>query len=234
MNDSPATSVADPGASHTSDDFSLSSASRPERQPVMTPTEWRRRLLHILPGFLPLVLWYIPHHDPLSWDCRVYIAVVIVSIGVGTAIKYQQLARRGETMNAACILGYALPVFLLLMLIPAHAELGLTVLAILAIGDGSATLGGMILRGPRLPWNRDKSWSGLLCFLVLGSIWSSLIYWGEAHPGVPFSLAFACAGTATLVAGICESLNSRLNDNIRVGVAASVVVIAMHWQMVGM
>ena len=110
----------------------------------MTPTEWRRRLLHILPGFLPLVLWYIPHHDPLSWDSRLYMAMIIVAIGAGTAVKYQQIARRGETMNAACILGYALPIFLLLMLIPAHAELGLTVLAVLAIGDGSATLGGNI------------------------------------------------------------------------------------------
>jgi dolichol kinase len=200
----------------------------------MTPTEWRRRLLHILPGFLPLVLWYIPHHDPLSWDSRLYMAMIIVAIGAGTAVKYQQIARRGETMNAACILGYALPIFLLLMLIPAHAELGLTVLAVLAIGDGSATLGGMILQGPRLPWNRNKSWSGLLCFLVLGSIWSSLIYWGEASPVVPFSIAFVCAGTATFVAGICESLDSQINDNIRVGIAASVVVIIMHWLMVGM
>ena len=219
MSDHFATSVADRSTSGSQD--SARTVANRTRQPLMSAAEWRRRLLHILPGFLPLVLWYIPHHDPLSWDARAWLALVIGSIGLGTAIKYHQIARRGETMNAACILGYTLPVFLLLMLVPAHAELGLTVLAVLAIGDGTATVGGLLLRGPRLPWNPDKSWSGMLCFLLLGSAWASVIYWGEANPGVSFSVAFACGGTAACVAGICESLDSRINDNIRVGIAAT-------------
>lgn len=229
MSDHLGTTVAEQKPAQTSN----AAARRRTRSPVMTPAEWRRRLLHILPGFLPLILWYIPHRDPLTWDARGWMALVIVSICASTAIKYRQIARRGETMNVACILGYALPVFLLLMLIPAHVELGLTVLAVLAIGDGSATMVGMIAGGPRLPWNRDKSWSGLISFLVLGSMWATLIYWGEANPSVPLSTAVICGATAAIVAGISESLDSDLDDNIRVGIAATIGVVAAHGLVVG-
>lgn len=226
MSDHVATQVSEPISA-------ASVADRPARAPLMTPAEWRRRILHIAPGFLPLVLWYIFHHDPLSWDSRAWMALIIVSIGAGTAIRYRQIARRGETMNAACILGYAVPVFLLLMLLPSHAEIGLAVLAVIAIGDGSATLAGLLMRGPRLPWNPDKSWAGLLTFMLLGSTWASIIYWGEARPVVPISSAFLIGGTAAIVAGICESLNSRIDDNIRVGVAASVCVVVTHGILIG-
>lgn len=192
----------------------------------LTPQEWRRRALHMLPGFLPLILWGIYHKDPLSWDCRAYLGLIIVGIGVSTAINYRRIARRGEVANSACILGYTIPVFSLLFLIPQKAELGLTVLAILAMGDGSATLGGMLLRGPRLPWNSGKSWAGLLCFIAVGAPYSAMIYWGEAHnPGVSYQTSFGLAAFATVVAAICESLDSKIDDNIRVGLASSLALL---------
>lgn len=192
----------------------------------LTPQEWRRRALHMLPGFLPLILWGIYHKDPLSWDCRAYLGLIIVGIGVSTAINYRRIARRGEATNSACILGYTIPVFSLLFLVPSKAELGLTVLAILAMGDGSATLGGMLLRGPRLPWNAGKSWAGLLSFVLVGAPYSAMIYWGEAHnPSVPYATCFGLAFFATTVAAICESWNSKIDDNIRVGVSASLALL---------
>ncbi|MBL6706989.1 MAG: hypothetical protein ISQ06_12815, partial [Planctomycetaceae bacterium] len=102
---------------------------RPLRRPAMfgrmSAIECKRRLLHIVPGLLPTILWFIPHKDPLSWDCRAWLGLIIGGIGVATAVKYRRIARTGETSNPACILGYTVPVFLLLMLIPAHAQLGL-------------------------------------------------------------------------------------------------------------
>ncbi|MHC4876844.1 MAG: hypothetical protein ACYTGL_10125 [Planctomycetota bacterium] len=187
----------------------------------LTPTEWRRRLLHILPGLLPIVLWFKYHRDPLSWDCRAWLGAVIVGIGIATAIKYRRIARRGETSNPACILGYTIPVFLMLMLIPAKAELGLATLAIISFGDGFATVGGMLLKGPALPWNRDKSWAGFLSFLVFAAPWSATVYWAESNPAVFFAPAFAAGLLATFIAAVAESVRSRIDDNIRVGVAAA-------------
>lgn len=185
----------------------------------MDSVEIRRRLVHILPGFLPLMLWRIFHHDPLSWDARLILACVIGGIALATEVKYRQIARRGETHNRACILGYAVPVFALLVLVPAHAEMGFAALAIIALGDGMATVGGLLLKSPPLPWNREKSWAGFLCFLVFAGPWATVIYWGEARPVVEFRQAFLCCGSVTLVAAIAESVRSRIDDNIRVGVS---------------
>lgn len=195
----------------------------------MSATECKRRLLHILPGLLPTVLWFIPHRDPLSWDCRAWLGLVIVGIGVATTLKYRRIARRGETSNPACILGYTIPVFLLLMLIPAHAQLGLATLAIISFGDGFATVGGLLLPGPRLLWNRQKSWAGFLCFLAFAIPWSATVYWGESRPAVPFSLALLVGGSATMLAAVCESIESRIDDNIRVGAGAAAGIVLAHF-----
>lgn len=199
----------------------------------ISPQEWRRRALHILPGFMPLVLWKIFHRDPLSWDARAWLGGIIIGIGVLTAIKYHRVARRGEVANSACILGYTIPVFAMLFLLPAQAELGFATLAIISLGDGSATLGGMLLRGPRLPWNPSKSWAGLLSFMLIGAPYSAMIYWGEARPGVPYVTAFCMTAFATLLAAIAESLPAKLNDNVRVGATAAVSLIIAQSIWVG-
>ena len=188
----------------------------------------------MLPALLPLVLWVVFHKDPLEWDARCYLGLVVVGIGIATAISYRRIARRGEVANPACILGYTIPVFVLLLAIPAKAELGLTVLAILAMGDGSATLGGLLLRGPRLPWNPGKSWSGLICFVLVGAPYAAMIYWGEArNPNVPFGTSMVVALFATTIAAVFESLNTRIDDNIRVGASASVAMIVGQLVWVG-
>jgi len=207
----------------------LLTGKAPTRFGRMSGTEIRRRLLHILPGFLPMVLWWVWHHDPLSWDCRAWLGLVISGIGIATAVKYHRIARRGESSNPACILGYTVPVFLLLLVIPAHAEIGLATLAIIAMGDGFATVGGLLLPGPKLPWNAEKSWAGFLCFLTFAAPWSAVIYWGEARPAVSFERALLIGASASLVAAMCESLRSRINDNIRVGVSAGLAVTAAHY-----
>jgi dolichol kinase len=195
----------------------------------MSSIECKRRLLHILPGLLPTILWFIPHHDPMSWDCLGWLTLVICSIGIGTAIKYRSISRRGETSNPACILGYTVPVFLLLILLPPHPQIGLATLAIISFGDGFATVGGLLLPGPRLPWNKQKSWAGFLCFLTFALPWSAMVYWGESRPAVSFSVALFVGGTATLFAAICESVDSRIDDNIRVGAAAAVGIVTAHF-----
>jgi dolichol kinase len=102
---------------------------------------------------------------------------------------------------------------------------------IIAFGDGSATLAGMLLRGRRLPWNRDKSWVGLAAFLLCAVPLATLVYWAEARPGV--ALACACVAPAVLTAALAESLPGRFNDNIRVGVTAGLTLLVTHGTFVG-
>jgi len=198
----------------------------------LSAAEWRRRLWHMGPGFLPFILWPIPHQDPLGPILRYSILAITAGLVIAVLRKYRTIERVDDD-RIGVVFGYAAFVLLTILLFPAQLELGLTVLAVIAFGDGSATLGGMLLRGPTLPWNPRKTWAGFGCFILGAAPLSSLIYWGEAQPKVSASVAIACGVAATLVAAVAESLPLRINDNIRVGLAAAVGAITVHGWLVG-
>ena len=70
---------------------------------------------------------------------------------------------------------------------------------------------------------------------------SAIIYWGEAnnleaieHSGaVSFGTALIVGASATVIAALAESLPSRINDNVRVGVAAALTLATVQWLVVG-
>lgn len=195
--------------------------------------ELRRRFLHISPGFLPFLLWFIPHQDP--WGAILVNAVIGLAVALisSALIRFPSVARPGEHDFRPAVLGYALPVLAALSLLRGREEVGVMTLAILAFGDGSATLMGMLYRGHRLPWNPRKSWIGSLSFVLLGGLMGMLVYWGEARPGVSWSLAATVAFTSATVAALAESLPMRLNDNLRVGTAAALMGGVLTYFLVG-
>lgn len=203
--------------------------------------ELRRRAWHMSPGLLPFPLWFFPHQDPISLTLRLIMSATIVGLALRIYLQYRMIQRHGErrTQRMGAVLGYACSVLFTLLLLPAHAEIGLAVLGILAFGDGAATLGGLLLGGRRLPWNPRKSWSGLASFCVVGTLMTALIYWGESHnpeaqtPGMDFTTAVLCAGIATAVSAVAESWNSRIDDNIRVGIAAVISMVGVHAWFLG-
>ena len=131
--------------------------------------ELKRRFWHISPGFLAFGLLVIPHADPISATLQLIILTCCLTIGMWILFGFRQIQRCGEGAGLGAVGGYALSVLGTSFLFPRHLELGLAVLAILAFGDGSATLLGSVFRGPRLPWNSGKSWIGLLGFVAVGS-----------------------------------------------------------------
>lgn len=195
--------------------------------------EFRRRLVHMLPGFLPFVLMPIPHKDPIGPLLKAIIVVLGLGLSTWTWLTHRTYIRRGETSIHWAVLGYAGSVLALLLAIPESPELGLTVMGIIAFGDGSATLVGLLARGRKLPWNPAKSWSGAAGFVLCATPLAALIYWGEARPGVSPATALACTAPAVLVAALAESLPSRINDNIRVGLAAAMTIVPLHAMFVG-
>jgi dolichol kinase len=196
--------------------------------------EWKRRFWHICPGLLAFGLLIVSHSDPISPTLRLIVVSCCIAIAAWILRGFRQIQRQGEGAGLAAVGGYSLSVLLTVFLFPRHLELGLAVLAILAFGDGSATLMGLTIRGPRLWWNRAKSWSGFIGFIVIGSLMTSWIYWGETHnpeasdPAVSWRLALLLTFPAVIAAAIAESIRSRINDNIRVGVVAAVVLVLLH------
>ncbi len=216
----------------------IDSVARPRRwlelPGHLSATELKRRLWHMSPGLLPIASYIYPHKDPLSPTFQKIAAGLIVGITALLLWRYKTIRRKGEQSELAAVFGYSVSVLATLLLIPKHAELGMLVLCVLAFGDGMATTCGLLLRGPTLPWNRAKSWAGTLAFVGFGGYLSSLAYWAESQPQASWPIALTCGFSAAVVAAFAESLPSRVNDNVRVGIAAAVTAITTHAFVVGM
>lgn len=183
-------------------------------------TEFRRRLFHMSPALLPIALPFIPHPD--VWR-QILIGIVLMSTVIGMLLarlygKSMKRCPEESLTNAAA--GYAIPIVASLLFLPGRAELGLMTLQIVALGDGSATLGGLLLGGPTLPWNQNKTYAGFFCFSIVGTCAATYSYWGEANPNVSLQTAWLICGVAAICAAIVETLPIRSNDNLRVGATA--------------
>ena len=200
----------------------------------LSTMELKRRLWHMLPGLLPIASYIYPHKDPLSATFQKIAAGLIVGIAALLLWRYKTIRRTGEQAELSAVLGYSVSILATLLLFPKHAELGMLVLCVLAFGDGMATTIGLLLRGPRLPWNREKSWAGMLAFVGFGGYLASLAYWAESQPRASWSIALTCGFAAAVVAAVAESLPSRVNDNVRVGIASAVTAVATHAMVVGL
>ncbi|HVW00582.1 MAG TPA: hypothetical protein VHB77_09585 [Planctomycetaceae bacterium] len=195
--------------------------------------EWRRRFCHIGPGLLPFSLWLIPHQHPFARPLMLVVFGLATVLAVTAFGCYSWIARQADHNRVPVVIGYAASVLALLVLFPYQPELGLTVLAIIAFGDGMATVGGLLIGGPKLPWNPKKTVAGTGTFLLCGIPLATLVYWGEAQPPVAIPQALACAGGATLVGAFVESLGVPLNDNIRVGIASAATIALLQLCVVG-
>lgn len=205
----------------------------------LSPAELRRRLWHVAPGFLPALLWLVPHRDPIGMPARLSILAIAFASGATIFLGYRRIARPDDRERLPAVAGYALSVLLTLLVFPGDIEIGLAVLAVLAFGDGMATAGGLLLGGPSLPWNPRKTWAGLACFLVAGGSAAAFVHWAERafNPAsvpadVPATVSLACGIATALVGALVESVPSRINDNIRVGFAAAVTAAAVHLPLV--
>ena len=100
------------------------------------------------PRPLPAALWFVPHRVPLSPTLR---GILLAAIAVWPAWSGRMAdrpagGRRRRRRAAPAVFGYAGGVLLTLLCFPDRPECGFAVLAVLAFGDGSATLFGKLVR----------------------------------------------------------------------------------------
>jgi uncharacterized protein (TIGR00297 family) len=121
----------------------------------------------------------------------------------------------GEVSSRTGMLAYPLSVLVLVLLYRHNPYIVAAVWAILALGDGMASVAGKALRGPGLPWNRQKTWTGFLGFVLAGTLGAyALTRWVAPELDADFALR---AGAATaLVGAVVESLPIGLDDNFSV------------------
>ena len=185
--------------------------------PGLTPGEVARKALHIGVGFGALLLTVLTRWQVVG----ICVFAFLMNWLVLPRITRHLLEREEEKKRgyAEGIIEYPLAVGALALLFGSRMEIVAAAWAILAFGDGFATLAGRSLGGPRLPWNPSKTVTGMMAFIGVGGLTATLMaLWviNDGHPGpIPPILMFTCYGAAT-VAAFIESLPTGINDNISV------------------
>jgi uncharacterized protein (TIGR00297 family) len=98
--------------------------------------------------------------------------------------------------------------------------------AAMAFGDGFAGVIGSWVKGQKLPWAPQKSWAGLLAFWLfggsLGFVWLALLP-EETLLGLPLSLWSWILAVGVLAAGVMETVDGFIDDNLIVPLSAAVM-----------
>ena len=110
---------------------------------------------------------------------------------------------------------YPISVLALILLYRHSMHVAAAVWAIMALGDGLASVAGERLGGPALPYNREKTWAGFVSFALAGTAGAyTLARW--VNPAFESDKALlVCAATA-VVGALVESAPVRLDDNATV------------------
>jgi uncharacterized protein (TIGR00297 family) len=176
--------------------------------------ETLRKGLHIAFGFGAFALKWLP------W----YVAAgVCVAAILGNWLVLHRLVGRGVARHErgfdAGIMLYPVMVLLLVVVFRDRLHYAAIGWAMLAFGDGVATLAGKSLRIASLPWNRDKSWGGFLaCFLAGAIAGIAVAYWMDFRAPIVVIIA-------ALAAAITESLALGVDDNVTVPMASATVLV---------
>jgi uncharacterized protein (TIGR00297 family) len=120
----------------------------------------------------------------------------------------------GERALTGIVL-YPISVLALILIYRNHLHVAAAAWAIMALGDGMATVAGESLGGPALRWNRQKTWAGSLSFVIAGTAGAYVLTRWIA-PEIPADKTFTVCAAAALLGAVVESLPIALDDNLTV------------------
>ena len=113
------------------------------------------------------------------------------------------------------IILYPISVLVLIVLYSHHLHVAAAAWAIMALGDGMATVAGEAVRGFTLPWNRQKTWPGFTSFVIAGTVGAYILTRWIAPKISPGKTLIVCAAAA-LLGAVVESLPLDVDDNLTV------------------
>lgn len=217
---------------------------------LKTAGEFARKGVHVaMGGFAFLLRWLTPAQ---AMACAA--AALAFNLFVLHRVTRGSLMRdheRGRGFSLGIVL-YPAVVLAAIVAFRDRLEIAAGIWALLAFGDGMATVVGLVVGGPRLPWNRGKTWSGLAAFVFYGGFGAAvLIPWTQRarldaaaadrvidwigtsflrgqDSGAGTWMAFLLAGcaAAALAAAFAESLDIGVDDNVLVPLVGGATLAA--------
>lgn len=189
----------------------------------MTTSETSRQVIHVLVGVGALSLRWLTW-----WQAAAGAAVAVVFNVYALPRLGPGVFRPGDLDNPvrSGIVIYPLAVLALILCFPARLDIAATAWAILAAGDGFATLIGRRAGSRPLRWNRQKTRAGMVAFIFCGALAGVAVAgWMNHGRGVaPVWWIVVAPCAAAVIAAFVETSPIRLNDNISVPAAAAFVL----------
>ncbi len=199
-------------------------------------SEWKRKAEHILPLGFAFTLTIFPKWLVFTLSVIAIIYGVFVSKRVVKGTLREGEIERGFSLGKTA---YGVMIFLLLFIFHNRMQVVAGAWALLALGDGSATIAGTYLGRRKLPWNAKKSWAGLLAFLVVGTLACALLLLYTQATGISghtISADFAAfsagriwtvAYGTTIVCALAETIDQPLDDNILIPALSGLLLYCM-------
>jgi uncharacterized protein (TIGR00297 family) len=131
----------------------------------------------------------------------------------------------------AGIVAYPAMVLLLILVFSGkYVSIAAAVWAMMAFGDPAAAIAGRLVGGPALPWNRDKTWAGLLSNWAVGGAASVLVFLFVTRRE-PEIAAAAILLTGAAIYAFLESVRAGIDDNLvgALPTALAVYQMSLHF-----
>lgn len=192
----------------------------------MSPAEWKRKAVHAGFGLFALSLRWLDWRVAAAFALAALLFNAIVMPRVGRGLYRDP----GSARDAGIVAYPAMVLLLILVFSGKYVSIAAAVWAMMAFGDPAAAIVGRTVGGPTLPWNRAKTWSGLLSNWAVGGAASVLVFLfvTRREPEV--------AGAAILLTGAAiyaflESVHAGIDDNIvgALPTALAVYQMSLHW-----
>ena len=210
--------ISDPDAGHSAPRTMAELSTLAPPAPLLST----RKIVHMSMLSFAFLLPY------LTWQQAAGCALLALVFNVVILPRMEVDLRKGTGREGVWtgIVVYPVSVLALILLYRHDLYIVATAWAIMALGDGMASVVGRALRGPALPWNAEKTWSGFAGFIAAGTLGAYVLLRWTAAAMLP-GFAWRLAAAAALVGALVESLPIRLDDNASVPLVVGAFVFCM-------
>jgi uncharacterized protein (TIGR00297 family) len=186
-----------------------------------------RKIVHMSMLIFAFLLPYLNWKQAAGCALLALLFNVVILPRLGADLRKTPASAPGAGVWTGIVI-YPISVLALILLYRHDLHIVAATWAIMALGDGTAGVAGSALRGPALPWNRAKTWSGFLGFIVAGAA-GAYVLTRWAAPGVSPDVALRICAATALVGAIVESLPVGVDDNATVPLVAGAFMFCLYF-----
>ncbi len=200
----------------------ISTTVAPPRAPLLST----RKIVHMSMLIFAFLLPYLTWQQAAGCALLALLFNVIVLPRMGADLSKSPAGAADAGVWTGIII-YPVSVLTLILFYRHEMFIAAAAWAIMALGDGIASVAGGALRGPSLPWNRAKTVSGFLAFMIAGSAGAYvLMRW--VGPAVDPDTALRICVAGAMVGAIVESFPIRLDDNATVPLVSGACMFCLY------